>query len=334
MGHQDYLLRRLAQLVPTLLGLLVLIFVIARVMPGDPVRLALGPEATREQIDTYRRQLGLDRPLPVQFAHYLGGLARGEFGESIRTYRDVRLDLLDFLPATVELVLAALALAVVVGVPLGILSAVYRDTWVDNLTRLVAIPGVALPRFWVGIVLQVGLAYQLGLFPLVGRATGPPRRLTGLYLVDAALTGDGAALLDSALHLALPAFTLALPTLAQLARLTRASMIDVFRRPFMLVHQAFGIPPARLVLRYGLRNGLTSVLTLVGMTYGALIENAFLVEVVFGWPGISAYGAAAVIAKDFNAVVGVTLVIGLSFLFANLAVDLLYGLADPRVRHR
>lgn len=334
MGHQDYLLRRLAQLVPTLLGLLVLIFVIARGMPGDPVRLALGPEATREQIDTYRRQLGLDRPLPVQFARYLGGLARGEFGESIRTYRDVRLDLLDFLPATVELVLAALALAVVVGVPLGILSAVYRDTWVDNLTRLVAIPGVALPRFWVGIVLQVGLGYQLGLFPLVGRAAGPPRRLTGLYLVDAALTGDGAALLDSALHLALPAFTLALPTLAQLARLTRASMIDVFRRPFMLVHQAFGIPPARLVLRYGLRNGLTSILTLVGMTYGALIENAFLVEVVFGWPGISAYGAAAVIAKDFNAVVGVTLVIGLSFLFANLAVDLLYGLADPRVRHR
>jgi peptide/nickel transport system permease protein len=319
--------------VPTVLGLLALIFVISRVMPGDPVRLALGPEATAQQIETYRRQLGLDRPLPAQFLHYLGGLARGDFGESIRTYRDVRLDVLDFLPATVELVLTALALAVAIGVPLGVLAAVYRDRWVDNVTRLFAVPGVAMPRFWVGILLQIGLAYQLGLFPLVGRASRPPARITGLNLVDAALTGDVAAFLDSARHLALPAFTLALPTLAQLARLTRASMIDVFRRQYMVVHRAYGYRPGRLVMRYGLRNGLTSVLTLVGMTYGALIENAFLVEVVFSWPGLSAYGAAAVVAKDFNAVVAVTLVIGLSFVLANVLVDVLYGIVDPRVRH-
>src|SRR5262249_43226548 len=205
MGSRDYLLRRTAQLVPTLLGLLVLIFVIARVMPGDPVRLALGPEATREQIEAYRQKLGLDQPLPVQFARYLGGLTRGDFGESIRTYRDVRLDIREFLPATVELVLAALGLAIAVGVPLGVLAAVYRDSWVDNLTRMVAVPGVALPRFWVGIVLQVGLAYQLGLFPLVGRADRPPRPLPGLYLLAAALSADRSALWDSALHLALPA---------------------------------------------------------------------------------------------------------------------------------
>ena len=333
MAYWDYLVRRLIQVVPTVLGLLALIFVISRVMPGDPVRLALGPEATAEQIETYRRQLGLDRPLPAQFVHYLTGLARGDFGESIRTYRNVRLDVLDFLPATVELVLAALALAVLVGVPLGILAAVYHDTWVDNLSRFIAVPGVALPRFWVGILLQIGLAYQLGLFPLVGRAARPPSRITGLHLFDAVVTGDARAFLDSALHLALPAFTLALPTLAQLTRLTRASMIDVLRRQFMLVHRAYGYRPGRLVMRYGLRNGLTSVLTLVGMTYGALIENAFLVEVVFSWPGISAYGAAAVVAKDFNAVVAVTLVIGLSFVFANLLVDVLYGVVDPRVRH-
>jgi len=331
--YRQFLLRRLAQILPTLLGLLVLIFLISRVMPGDPVRLALGPEATREQIEAYQQKLGLDRSLPAQFVHYLGGVARGEFGESIRTYRDVRLDLLDFLPATVELVLAALGLAVLVGVPLGVLAAVYQNRWLDNLTRLVAVPGVAMPRFWVGILLQVGLAYQLGLFPLVGRATRPPQKLTGLHLLDAALTGDGAAFLDSALHLALPALTLALPTLAQLARITRASMIDVLRRQFMLVHRAYGVPPARLVWRFGLRNGLTSILTLVGMTYGALIENAFLVEVVFSWPGISAYGAAAVVAKDFNAVVGVTLVVGVSFILANVLVDVLYGVVDPRVRH-
>ena len=326
------ILRRLAQILPTVFGLLVLIFIVSRVMPGDPVRLALGPEATRDQIEAYQKKLGLDRPLPAQFGHYLAGLAHGDFGESIRTYRDVRLDLLEFLPATVELVLVALVLAVGLGVPFGLLAAVYRNTWIDNLSRLIAVPGVAMPRFWVGILLQVGLAYQLGLFPLIGRAAHPPPRLTGLHLVDALLAGSGAVFLDSALHLALPALTLALPTLAQVARITRASMIDVFRRQFMLVHRAYGITPGRLVWRYGLRNGLTSVLTLVGMTYGALIENAFLVEVVFSWPGISAYGAAAVLSKDFNAVVGVTLVIGLSFVLANFLVDVLYGVVDPRVR--
>lgn len=333
MHYRDYLIRRLAQIVPTILGLLVLMFFVSRIMPGDPVRLALGPEATRDQIEAYQKKLGLDRPLPAQFGHYFAGLVRGDFGESIRTYRDVRLDLRDFLPATVELVLVALVIAVAVGVPLGVLAAVGRNSWLDNGTRLLAVPGVAMPRFWVGILLQVGLAYQLGLFPIVGRAARPPARITGLHLVDALLLGDVAAFADSALHLALPAVTLALPTLAQLARITRASMIDVFRRQFMLVHRAYGMPPARLILRYGLRNGLTSVLTLIGMTYGALIENAFLVEVVFSWPGISAYGAAAVLAKDFNAVVGVTLIVGLSFVLANFLVDVLYGFVDPRVRH-
>jgi peptide/nickel transport system permease protein len=330
---REFLLRRLVQVLPTVLGLLVLIFVVSRVMPGDPVRLALGPEATKDQIAAYQEKLGLDRPLPAQFGHYVTGLLQGDFGESIRTYRDVRLDIRDFLPATVELVTSALVLAVCLGVPFGILSAVHQNTWLDNLSRLVSVPGVALPRFWVGILLQVGLAYQLGLFPIVGRAARAPQAITGLYLLDAALTGDGGAFLDTARHLALPALTLALPTLAQVARLTRAAMIDVLRRPFMLVHAAYGLPPRRLVWRYGLRNGLTSVLTLVGMTYGALIENAFLVEVVFSWPGLSAYGAAAVLAKDFNAVVGVTLVVGLSFVLANVVVDLLYGYVDPRVRY-
>ena len=236
------------------------------------------------------------------------------------------------MPATVELVTTALVLAVCLGVPFGILSAVHQNTWLDNLSRLIAVPGVALPRFWVGILLQVGLAYQLGLFPIVGRAARA-RTITGLHLLDAALTGDGAAFVDAARHLALPPSRSPSPRSAQVSRLTRAAMIDVLRRPFMLVHAAYGVPPRRLVWRYGLRNGLTSVLTLVGMTYGALIENAFLVEVVFSWPGLSAYGAAAVLAKDFNAVVGVTLVVGLSFVLANVVVDLLYGYVDPRVRY-
>ncbi len=329
-----YILRRLIELVPTLLGLLILIFLIARVMPGDPVKLALGPEATQAQVETFRTQLGLDQPLWKQFGNYVVGLMQGEFGVSLRTFQDVGDDIRDSLGATLELVITALILAILFGVPAGLFSALHRDSWIDNVTRGVAISGVALPRFWVGILLQIWLASMLGLFPIIGRDSGiAPEATTGFYTIDALLNGNLRAFVNALWHLALPAFTLALPSAAQLARLTRASMIEVFRQQYILVHRAYGIGPQRIAWRYALRNGLTAVLTLIGLTFGALIENAVLVEVVFSWPGISAYGADAVLAKDFNAVVAVTLIIGLAFLLANLIVDLLYGVLDPRVRY-
>lgn len=334
MSVWSYIARRVVELIPTLLGLLLLIFIIARVMPGDPVRLALGPEATAEQADAFRRELGLDRPLWRQFVDYTVGLAQGEFGTSLRTYQDVSRDIRRSLAATLELVFAGLAIAVLVGVPVGLLSAMYRDTWLDDLTRAVSISGVALPRFWVGILLQIWLASALGLFPIIGRDSGvPPGHITGFYTLDSLLHGDVRGFLDALWHLALPAVTLALPSAAQLARLTRASMIEVFQQQYITVHRAYGVSARRIAWHFALRNGLTSVLTLVGLSFGALIENAVLVEVVFAWPGISAYGASAVLAKDFNAVVAVTLIIGLAFVLANLVVDLLYGVLDPRVRY-
>ena len=334
MGTFTFVVRRLLELVPTLFGLLLLIFIIARVMPGDPVRLALGPEATQEAAAAFRAELGLDQPLWKQFVDYVVGLGRGEFGTSLRTYQDVGTDVSRSLPATLELVIAALGIAILVGVPVGMLSALYRDSWIDNVVRAISVSGVALPRFWVGIMLQIWLASMLGWFPVIGRDGGiPPDHVTGLYVLDSILTLDMRALRDSLSHLVLPAITLALPSAAQLARLTRASMIEVLRQQYILVHRAYGVHPQVVAWRFALRNGLTSVLTLVGLSFGALIENAVLVEVVFSWPGISAYGAAAVLAKDFNAVVAVTLIIGLAFLLANLIVDLLYGLLDPRVRH-
>lgn len=334
MGTFAFIVRRVLEMVPTLLGLLLLIFLIARVMPGDPVRLALGPEATPEQVASFEAELGLDQPLWMQFIDYVGGLAHGEFGTSIRTYQDVGYDVQQSLAATLELVLAALLIAILVGVPVGMFSALHRDTWIDNLVRGISISGVALPRFWVGIMLQIWLGSMLGLFPIVGRDGGvPPEHISGFYLLDSLLTLDFASLRSSLSHLFLPAITLALPSAAQLARLTRASMIEVLRQQYIVVHHAYGISPHKIAWTFALRNGLTSVLTLVGLSFGALIENAVLVEVVFSWPGISAYGAAAVLAKDFNAVVAVTLIIGLAFLLANLLVDLLYGLLDPRVRY-
>ena len=334
MSVWQYTLKRLLGLVPTLLGLLLLIFLIARVMPGDPVRLALGPEATQEQAEAFRRELGLDQPLWKQFVDYVVGVTQGDFGTSLRTFQNVSDDIRATLAATLELVFAALLLAILIGVPAGLISALRRDSWLDNLVRAVSISGVALPRFWVGIMLQIWLASALGLFPIIGRDSGTlPQMITGFYTVDALLTLDFRALRDALWHLALPAFTLALPSAAQLARLTRASMIDVLRQQYIQVHHAYGFHPQKIAWRYALRNGLSAVLTLVGLSFGALIENAVLVEVVFSWPGISAYGASAVLAKDFNAVVAVTLIIGLAFLLANLIVDLLYGVFDPRVRY-
>jgi peptide/nickel transport system permease protein len=335
MDLAGFLIRRFIEAIPTFFGLLVLIFLIARVMPGDPIRLALGPEATQAQIEAFRRELGLDLPLWLQFATYLQNLSRGDFGISLRTHRSVSEDLRELVPATLELVGSALLLSVVFGLPAGILSAIYRNSWIDASVRLAAVSGVALPRFWVGILLQIFLAYRLGLFPIIGRSDPgvSVSQSTGFRTVDALLAGNMPAFLDAVWHLALPAFTLALPTIAQVARLVRASMIEVLGQHYILVHRAYGLPPRRIVYRFALRNSLTSTLTLIGLSFGALIENAFLVEVVFSWPGISAYGAQAVLAKDFNAVVAVTLVIGLAFLVANLIVDLLYGLLDPRVRY-
>jgi len=334
MSVWQYIARRVLELVPTLLGLLILIFLIARVMPGDPVKLALGPEATREQVEAFRRELGLDQPLWKQFEDYTLGVMKGDFGTSLRTFQNVSDDVRRTLPATLELVVSALLIAVLFGIPIGLFSALHRDSWIDNFTRAVSISGVALPRFWVGILLQIWVASALGIFPIVGRDSGlAPTSITGFYTVDALIKADFPAFFSALWHLTLPAFTLALPSAAQLARLTRASMIEVLRQQYILVHRAYGVSPGRIAWHYALRNGLTAILTLVGLSFGALIENAVLVEVVFAWPGLSAYGAAAVLAKDFNAVVAVTLIIGLAFLLANLLVDLLYGVLDPRVRY-
>lgn len=334
MGLVQFTIRRLVMLVPTLFGLLLLVFVIARVMPGDPVRLALGPEATQEQVQNYRHQLGLDKPFVVQFIDYVAGIFRGDFGQSLRTNRNVSQDIASTLPPTLELVVASLLVAVLIGVPIGVLSAVFRDSWLDNGVRLLAVSGVALPRFWLAIILQITLGSALGLFPIIGQNSIPIHHITGFDAIDALLSGNYRGFVDVLWHLVLPAFALGLPDAAQLARLIRSTMIDVLRKQYILVHRAYGMRPYRLVSRFALRNSLTAALTLMGMVLGALIQNAFLIEVVFSWPGISAYGAAAVLAKDFNAVVAVTLVIGVVYLTSNFLVDLLYGVVDPRIRYQ
>jgi peptide/nickel transport system permease protein len=328
-----YLVRRLVQGALVLLGLSILIFVLARVMPGDPVRLLLPEEATAEQAEELRHKLGLDRPLPVQYVLYIKGIFEGRFGLSFLSRRDVAQDLAERIPATLELVLFSMGIAILVGVPLGVLSALRKDRWLDHCTRLFAFAGVSLPRFWIGIMMQLAFAYALRWFPLLGRIGGePPQTITGFYLVDSVLTGNWPAFWDSLQHLLLPAITLALSPMAQIMRITRASMIDEQWKDYTLVGRVLGLPRNLLVYKYMLRNAFTATLTVIGLLFGWFLAGAFVVETVFAWPGMARYGVQAVLYKDFNAIIAVTLIVGVVYVFVNLVVDILYGYLDPRIR--
>lgn len=320
-------------MIPVMVGLSILIFVISRVMPGDPVRLALGPEANIEQIEQLRRLMGLDKPVHVQYLSYVSGVFRGDFGYSLLTRRAVAQDLKDFFPATFELTTLAMILSILLGVPLGVRAAVRKDSMEDHLNRVVALAGVALPRFWLAILLQLAFAYHLGLLPTIGRGPAPATHITGLYLLDSLLTLDFNAFLVSLKHLAMPAFALSVGTLAQIMRLIRASMIEEMRRDHALAARSYGLPSNLIIYRYLLKNAFTSTLTIIGLSYGFLLGNAFLVERVFAWPGLAFYGVDTLLAKDFNGVIAVTLVVGVAYAVTNLLVDILYGYIDPRIRY-
>lgn len=328
-----YLVKRLPHMILVLFGISLLIFFLARVMPGDPARLALGPEATQEQVQALRHRLGLDQPLYTQYYVFLKGLFKGELGMSLVTKRDVSKDLIQRLPATLELVVAAMTIAVLGGIPLGMLSALHKDRTIDQLSRIFAFAGVSFPRFWIGIMFQITLAYTLGLLPITGRISGnPPAHMTGLYLLDSLLTRDLAAFMDSFKHILLPAITLSLSPLAQITRLIRASMIEELRKDYTIVSRIIGMPENLNIYKYMLKNAFTATLTVIGLLVGWLIGNAFIVEQVFSWPGMARYGLNSVLRNDFNAVVGVTLVIGVGYVLINFIVDLLYGYLDPRIR--
>lgn len=333
MSFSTYLLRRVLHIVPALVGFSILIFFLARVVPGDPARLALGPEATREQVEQLRREMGLDQPLVQQYLQYASGVFRGDFGFSLRTRRNVAQDIREFLPATFELTTVAMLIAVMVGLPLGVIAAVRKDRAADHVSRLTALAGVALPRFWVAILLQLLFAYYLGFLPTIGRGPPPPVRITGLFLVDSLLALNVPAFLTALKHIILPAVALSLGSLAQITRLVRANMIEEMRRDYALAARSYGLPERMIIFKYVLKNAFSSALTVIGLSYGFLLGNAFLVEPVFGWPGLAYYGVDSLLFKDLNAVVGVAIVVGVAFAIANLLVDVAYGYLDPRIRY-
>lgn len=331
-----YLLRRIALAGLMLFGLVCLTFAIANVAPSDPAALAAGPDAGRAQIEQVRRDYGLDKPLPEQFLRYVGDLARGEFGRSVATGRSVGRDLARYFPATLELCLVAMAIGLIAGISLGMLSALFKDRWLDHATRIFAVSGIALPPFWFGLLLQLGFAAWLGWLPTSGRigvSTDPGDPITGLLLVDSLLRGNGPLFVQCLSYVLLPALVLSLPCLASILRVNRSEMVEALRADYITAARAHGVSPWRLVTVHALKNAMLPTLAIIGLRWGWMMSSTVLVETVFDWPGIGLYAVSSAIAGDFKPVMGVTLIIGLNFMLVNLIVDLLYGVLDPRLRH-
>ena len=329
-------LRRLATALPSIAGVIIVTFLLTRALPGDPAAYFAGPAATTDAIEEIRRQLGLDRSLPVQFLDYLGQLARGDLGTSLSTGQPVMSEILTRLPASAELTLLGLVLAVAIAVPLGIAAALRPGSPIDHFCRIVTTAGVSLPVFFTGLLLVYVFYYLIGVAPApLGRldvfASAPPQ-WSGFYLIDSVLAGDAGTLRAALVQLILPAATLAVFSLAPLARITRASMLAALGSEFVRTARASGLAPRRIVYVYAFRNAVLPVITTLGMVFSFLLGANVLVEKVFAWPGIGSYAVEALIASDYAPVQGFVLTMALLYVGLNLVIDLLYRLVDPRVR--
>ena len=329
-------LKRLALAVPSLIGVVIVTFLLARALPGDPAAYFAGPAATKEAIEQVRAKLGLDRPLPVQFVRYVSDLARGDLGVSLTTGQPVALEIRTRLPASAELTLLGLIVAVSVAVPLGILAATRPGSILDHACRVLATAGVSLPVFFTGLILVYVFYYLFGLAPAplgrLGVFFSSPPQVSGFYLIDSALAGDWEVWRASLQQLVLPALTLGLFALAPIARITRASMLAVLASDFVRTARASGLSPFTVIITYGFRNAMLPVVTTLGMVFSFLLGANVLVEKVFAWPGIGSYAVEALVASDFAPVQGFVLTMAALYVVLNLTIDVVYGLIDPRVR--
>jgi peptide/nickel transport system permease protein len=332
----DYLVRRILLSCLAIFGVLVITFVLSHVIPGDPVAAVLGPQARQEAIERERRRLGFDRPVYEQFGIYLQRLARGDLGTSLATRRPVVVDLREFLPATIELATTSIVIGVTAGLAVGILSAVARGSLLDHVTRFLSLIGLSMPAFWLGLVLLLIFYFWLGAVPGPGQLDifiSRPPRVTGLLIVDGLLARDLPVLTNVLGHLVLPAVVLGSRSLAGIARITRASMLEVLGQDYVKVARAKGLRERTVILRHAFKNALLPIVTVIGIYYGGLLEGSVLTETVFAWPGLGRYATSAILSQDFAAIMGATLLIGLIFSLANLLVDLAYGLLNPRIRY-
>jgi peptide/nickel transport system permease protein len=328
-----YLLRRLMFLPVVLWAVSLIVFVLMRSVPGDPTTAIVGEKAPAEIRERVRRERGFDRPILVQYGVYLGRLLRGDLGESFKhSSEKVRDQIARKLPHTIELAMSALFVAVGAGLALGLLSAVYRGRWIDYLSMTVALAGVSIPVFWLGLLLILAFSSVL---PVSGNLNPiyVPAERTGFVLLDTLLTGNGAMVLDALAHLVMPALALATIPLAMIARITRASVIEVLGSDYIRTARAKGVSPAGIVLRHALRNAALPIVTVLGLEFGTLLGGAVLTETVFDWDGMGTYILTSVRETEYDSIGGAVLVLAFTFVLVNLATDLLYAFIDPRIRH-
>lgn len=315
-------------------GVCMITFIISHLIPGDPARLLAGDRASDEIVQHIREQLGLNLPLWEQFLRYMEQLLHGDLGTSIRTGRPVLEDLKTYFPATLELACCALLIALLAGIPLGVLSAVYKNRWLDHLVRLLALTGISTPAFWLGLGVIVLFYGKLNLLPGGGRLDDwldPPQRVTGFYLIDSLLSGDMDVFVNALQHLILPATTLAFVHLGIVARQIRSAMLEQLSEDYIRTARASGLSRFTVVVRYALPNALIPSVTVLGLALGDLLYGAVLTETVFAWPGMGAYVVSSIQALDFPAVMGFAIVVSFAYVLVNLLVDLLYLWIDPRM---
>lgn len=330
----QFLLRRVFHSLFVVLGISVVIFVIARVVPGDPARMSLGENAPAEVVDALRKEMHLDRPIYEQYAFWISGVARGDFGKSLVSNRPVLADIKETLPATLEIALFSGLFMIIFSVGLGSLSAWYRDSLLDGVIRVLSYIFVAIPGFIVATLFVLVFGYFWHIFPVIGRlgSSAPPPAITGFFLFDSLVTGNFKTFGDALSHIFLPAISVSLASTFQAARITRNSMVDNMGKDYLAAERGYGIPERKLAFKYLLKPSVIPTVSVLGLSMANIIQSAFLVELIFNWPGIARYGLQAMLNKDLNAISAVIVVTGLVFAVVNVVVDLIVANIDPRIR--
>jgi len=333
-----YVIRRLLLSILVILGVCVITFVLARLVPSNPAVMWVGSHPTAEQIARAREELGLNYPLHVQFYIYMTHLLRGDFGVSIRTHDQVLHDIATFLPASLELILTGMLLAVAIGIPLGVISSLRRDKPADHVTRLTSVIGVSLFTPWLGMMLQLLFFRWLRILPVGERidtqiwVTQPFPVVTGFYTIDSLLAGDWVAFQSVMVHLVLPAVTLAAFPIGLITRMTRSTMVDILQEDYVRTAKSYGLSERVIAYKYALRNAIGPTITVLALTFAYSLVETFLIETVFNWPGLGRYAALSIISLDYPAIMGIAIVIAMIYVFLNLAVDVTQAYLDPRIR--
>ena len=330
-----FLARRIIESIPVIIGVSILVFMLLHLIPGDPATAMLGERATPENIEALRERLGLNKPLYEQYLLWVGRMLQGDLGNTVRGNIPVANEIGARFPATIELSIAVLFVSTIVGVPLGIISGIKRNSIIDTLTMFGALFGVSIPVFVLGLLLIFLIGVEWGWLPFVGRLTSGValERRTGLHVIDSILSGNFAAFKDAVEHLILPTITLATVSLAIIARITRSAMLEVLNQDYIRTARAKGLKARDVVMSHAFRNALLPIITIIGLSLGRLLSGAVLTETIFSWPGVGKWLFDSIIARDYPIVQSMTLIIALIFIAVNLAVDMLYAVIDPRIRY-